>query len=172
MQKYYSNCDDQQGSDNTIVIKSEPAFNIKVENDEDQLEIRRQVTIGIDQRKTNALDKLKIENNKLVQDVLCIKADYDRVCDLLNKKEAECSDLHTKLSVSEQTVSDQNSQIRRLQMKQKKTFPKCLKETYNVDKIVSHKMVQGKLNFLVRWENFSAADDTWEPKENLLCKKI
>ena len=45
-----------------------------------------------------------------------------------------------------------------------------LPETYDVDKIVKHK---GKRNtkfrkYLVRWVGFSAAQDTWEPKESVI----
>lgn len=167
-QKYYLNCDDQPN--HSIVIKTEPTFNVKVEDDEDQLEIRRQVAVGIDKKKADILDKLKMENTKLVQDNLCLKENYDRVCGLLNEKEAECSDLQTKLTAAEQIVKDQNAQIRKLERKQKK--PKCLKKTYNVEEILDHKMENGKMIFLIRWEDFTAADDTWEPEENLLCKNI
>ena len=45
-----------------------------------------------------------------------------------------------------------------------------LPETYDVEKIVKHK---GKRNtkarkYLVRWVGFSAAHDTWEPKESVI----
>ena len=45
-----------------------------------------------------------------------------------------------------------------------------LPETYDVEKIVRHK---GKRNtkfrkYLVRWVGFSAAQDTWEPKESVI----
>lgn len=39
---------------------------------------------------------------------------------------------------------------------------------FQVEAIVSDKVVKGKTFFRIRWQNFSAKDDTWEPEENLL----
>lgn len=150
-----------------IVVKSEPTFNVKVENNEEQFEICQEIAV-------NSLDKMQLEKTKLVQDLLCLREDYDRVCAALNSKEAECSELKMNLMTVEQKVENQNKQIRHLQQINQKKYAveKNSKKMYNVDEIVSHKKVNGELFFLIQWEDFGAKDRTWEPRKNLLSKKI
>jgi transposase InsO family protein len=40
-------------------------------------------------------------------------------------------------------------------------------EWWEVERILDEAKVHGKRKFLVRWKGFTAADDTWEPEENL-----
>lgn len=47
-----------------------------------------------------------------------------------------------------------------------------LKE-FEVEKIIEvHFKKNGKRDFLIRWKGFSAADNTWEPEENLNCPEL
>ena len=39
--------------------------------------------------------------------------------------------------------------------------------TYNVESIQSKRTVAGKVQYEVKWEGWSSADNTWEPLENL-----
>ncbi|CAG0918692.1 unnamed protein product [Notodromas monacha] len=43
---------------------------------------------------------------------------------------------------------------------------------YEVEKILKHKIERGKLSFYIKWKNYGAEDNTWEPMGNLDCKKI
>ena len=36
-----------------------------------------------------------------------------------------------------------------------------------MDKILQHRVVRGKTEYLIRWKGFGQADDTWEPEKNL-----
>lgn len=42
-----------------------------------------------------------------------------------------------------------------------------LPDLYVVEKIIKKKMIGKKPFYLVKWENFSEKDNTWEPEENL-----
>lgn len=42
-------------------------------------------------------------------------------------------------------------------------------ENFEVDEIVNHRFRKGKIQYLIRWKNYTPDDDTWEPKENLEC---
>ena len=39
---------------------------------------------------------------------------------------------------------------------------------WNVEKILAHRWVRGKPQFLTRWEGFEPAEDTWEPVGNFI----
>ena len=41
---------------------------------------------------------------------------------------------------------------------------------YEVEKIVSDRSKTGTTEFLIKWEGFSEADNTWEPAENIPSK--
>lgn len=44
---------------------------------------------------------------------------------------------------------------------------------FEVDKILEvHFKKNKKKEFLIRWKGFTAADDTWEPEENLNCPDL
>lgn len=41
-----------------------------------------------------------------------------------------------------------------------------------VSKIIDHRRLKGKVYYRVRWENYSAKDDTWQVKESLSCNDL
>ena len=41
-------------------------------------------------------------------------------------------------------------------------------QSYEVEKIVAHKIIKGNIFYLVKWVGWDDADNTWEPEENLL----
>lgn len=45
-------------------------------------------------------------------------------------------------------------------------------EEYEVEDIVDHKIARGKTSFLIRWKNYDASGDTWEPESSLSCPDI
>jgi len=40
-------------------------------------------------------------------------------------------------------------------------------EMWQAEKILDERLYKGITQFLVRWEGFTPADDSWEPEENL-----
>ncbi|XP_026465862.1 chromobox protein homolog 1-like [Ctenocephalides felis] len=40
---------------------------------------------------------------------------------------------------------------------------------FTVDKILDKRVRKGKIEYLIRWENYSTDHDSWEPLENLMC---
>ena len=47
-------------------------------------------------------------------------------------------------------------------------FDKDDETLYAIDKITAVRFVKGVRQYLVRWEGYAAAHDTWEPMENLV----
>ena len=45
-------------------------------------------------------------------------------------------------------------------------------EVYEVDGIVSHREVNGHLEFLIRWKNFPDSENTWETEEKMNCPQL
>jgi hypothetical protein len=42
------------------------------------------------------------------------------------------------------------------------------RETFEVDQVINHRGEPGSYEYLVRWKNYTADDDTWEPEANFL----
>ena len=38
---------------------------------------------------------------------------------------------------------------------------------YPVDRVMGHKVIDGKHYYYIHWKDYPAEDDTWEPEENL-----
>lgn len=41
-----------------------------------------------------------------------------------------------------------------------------------VSKIVGHRTIKGRRQFLVRWKNYSESADTWENEKDLNCQEL
>ena len=41
-------------------------------------------------------------------------------------------------------------------------------EEYEVEAILGHKKIRGRYRYLIKWRGYSAAENSWEPEENLL----
>ncbi|KAL3115886.1 hypothetical protein niasHT_007186 [Heterodera trifolii] len=45
-------------------------------------------------------------------------------------------------------------------------------DVFEVEKIIAHKICEGKDYWKVRWVGYGPSDDTWEPRENFLDRKV
>lgn len=42
-----------------------------------------------------------------------------------------------------------------------------MEETYEVEKVLAHSLIEGKDHYLVKWKNYPHDDNSWEPTSNL-----
>lgn len=56
--------------------------------------------------------------------------------------------------------------------KKKKVLDDSDEEEYSVEKIIDKRIVNGKVEYFLKWRNYSDADNTWEPEDNLDCPDL
>lgn len=158
------------------------------------------------------MDKLKEEKTKMIQDILALKADnqkmhfeisnkdreFDKVrttfgskIDYLEKQAAQLKDKffleQSKQIENEKKISQLSRENKNLSAKlkqfQRYSGAVCQKEnvdenacendsdeeSYEVEKIINHKMVNGERKYFIKLKNYSARYNRWIFEKNLSC---
>ncbi|XP_028674089.1 chromobox protein homolog 3-like isoform X2 [Erpetoichthys calabaricus] len=81
------------------------------------------------------------------------------------KNKTECIELHPYVSVVQNTMGKK-------QNGKSKKAEEAEPEEFVVEKVIDRRVVNGKVEYYLKWKGFTDADNTWEPEENLDCPDL
>lgn len=169
-------------------------INVKQECDSDASPFK---VVNVPRSLTSQIDILKQEKSKIVDELMVVKAENQKMFLDVQHKVRDIGRLKREMESANRDWQAENNRIthensrlaqeNKLLMHEKKSLlaqVKQLKESgienvdpknsdvFEVEKLLKHRMIKGKRSFLVRWENYSSKHDSWVNETDLHCENL
>ncbi|VDP02423.1 unnamed protein product [Soboliphyme baturini] len=79
---------------------------------------------------------------------------------------------HTKSTGEEKAEAADNSYIGMAEKRSITPSEESDDDVFSVEEIVGKRVKNGRVEYLLKWENFPSSENTWEPADNLMCHDL
>lgn len=175
------------GTHITVKHEIEPVFKQEVESEPFEI-------VNIQRNSSNVLDNLT-QINKLQQELLeknleceslkrkhqTVKAEMENVKRKYQSSRNEIEQLLRKNETTQREIDylSHENKLLTAQLKKLKTCcevenvkPKNSENLFEVETLLKHRIVRGKMSFLVRWKSYGPEHDSWVDQSDLRCEKM
>lgn len=174
-----------------IIVKTELDQNVKVENLPEEMYSAEEIDVQIEpigcencSMKQMEIDGLNKKLKLTTDEYASSQTEYQNLFIKSNKKDREIKKIQLNCISLEQQLTDLGAKyqvhdervhtltVENEMLKQQLEEAETAQGIYEVEKIIQHKKLRGKLSYLVRWVGYGADEDRWVKENDLQCEEI
>lgn len=118
------------------------------------------------------INRLKAEKQNIAENLVGTKKEHQKTYLVVQQKERELRKVGDELIASKSECEMKQAKIEKLESELLEIKSTVKDNVYEVEKILKHSKMDGKMSFFVSWTGYGKENNSWVPESDLLCDSL